>query len=98
MVVLLPSKPHNSSPNIPYDKVCIHFTCLFNFKSVSFLLVITFCFPQLTVSVVFLIWIVSMTGIVFVRRFKNMDVAAMSLLHVLVFGVHSRRFIENMYS
>jgi hypothetical protein len=41
----LPSKPQSFDPNIPHDEVCIHFTCLFNFKSVLYLLVNTFCLP-----------------------------------------------------
>jgi hypothetical protein len=67
-IAFLPSKPQSSGPNIPHDKVCIHFTYLFNFRSVFFLLVNTFCLPQLSILVVFLIWIVSMTGIVFVNK------------------------------
>jgi hypothetical protein len=67
-VAFLPSKPQSSSPNIPHDMVCIHFTCLFNFKSVLYLLVSMFCLPRLSVLVVFLIWIVSMTGIVFFSK------------------------------
>jgi hypothetical protein len=41
----LPSKPQSFDPNIPHDKVCIYSTCLFNFKSVLYLLVNTFCLP-----------------------------------------------------
>jgi hypothetical protein len=67
-VAFLPSKPQSSGPNIPHNKVCIHFTCLFNFKSVLYLLVKTFYLPRLSVLVVFLIWIVSMIGIVFVSK------------------------------
>jgi hypothetical protein len=63
-----PSKSQSFDPNIPHGKVCIHFTCLFNFKSVLYLLVNTFCLPRLFVSVVFVIWIVSMTGIVSVSK------------------------------
>jgi hypothetical protein len=64
----LPSKPQSFDPNILHDEVCIHFTCLFNFKSVLYLLGNTFCLPRLSVLVVFLIWIVSMTGIVSVNK------------------------------
>jgi hypothetical protein len=54
--------------DIDPGEVCIHLSCLFNFKSVLYFLVNTFCLPQLSVSVVFLIWIVSMTGIVSVSK------------------------------
>jgi hypothetical protein len=93
----LPSKPQSFDPNIPHDEVCIYSTCLFNFKLVFYLLVNKFCLPQLSVSVVFLIWVVSMTGIVSSARCGNLDVAAASSLRVLVSGVHSLRSIENMY-
>jgi hypothetical protein len=39
------SKPQSIDPNIPHDEVCIYSTCLFNFKSVLYLLVNTFCLP-----------------------------------------------------
>jgi hypothetical protein len=61
----VPSKPQSFDPNILHDEVCIHFTCLFSFKLVLYLLINTLCLPRLSVSVVFFIWIVSMTGIVF---------------------------------
>jgi hypothetical protein len=64
----LPLKPQSFDPNIPHDEVCIYSTCLFNFKSVLYLLVNTFCLPRLSVLVVFLIWIVSMIGIVSVSN------------------------------
>jgi hypothetical protein len=64
----LPSKPQSFDPNILYNKVCIYSTCLFTFKSVFYLLVNTFCLPRLSILVVFLIWIVSMTGIVSVNN------------------------------
>jgi hypothetical protein len=64
----LPSKSHSVDPNIPHGEVCIHLSWLFNFKSVLYFLVNTFCLPRLFVSVVFLIWIVSMTGIVPVSK------------------------------
>ena len=63
-----PSKPPNFDSNIPQDKVCIYSTYLFNFKSILYLLVNTFCLPWLSVSVVFLIWIVLMIGIVSVSN------------------------------
>jgi hypothetical protein len=45
---------HNCSPNIPYDEVCILFTCLYNFKAFLFFysIFLLFC---LTISVVFFI-------------------------------------------
>jgi hypothetical protein len=64
----LPSKSQSVDPNIPHGEVCIHLSCLFNFKSVLYFLVNTFCLPRLSVSVVFFIWIVSMTGIVSVNK------------------------------
>ena len=64
----LPLKPQSFDTNIPHNGVCIYFTYLFNLKSVLHLLVNMFCLTRLSVSVVFLIWIVSMTGIVFVRK------------------------------
>jgi hypothetical protein len=64
----LPSKSHSVDPNILHSEVCIHLSWLFNFKSVLYFLVNTFCLPRLSVSVVFLIWIVSMTGIVPVSK------------------------------
>jgi hypothetical protein len=63
-----PSKPQSFDTNIPHGEVCISFTCLFNLKSVLYLLVNTLCLPRLTVLVVFLIWIVSMIGIVSVSN------------------------------
>ena len=51
----LASKLQSFDPNIPHDEVCIYFTCLFNFKLVLYLLVNTFCLPQLFVSIVFFI-------------------------------------------
>jgi hypothetical protein len=63
-----PSKSQSVDPNIPHGKVCIHLSYLFNFKSVLYFLVNMFCLPRLSVSVVFLIWIVSMTGIVSVNK------------------------------
>jgi hypothetical protein len=62
------SKSQSVDPNIPLGEVCIHFSCLFNFRSVLYFLVNTFYLPRLSVSVVFLIWIVSMTGIVSVSN------------------------------
>ena len=62
------SKPQSFNNNIPHGEVCIYFTRLFNLKSVLHLLVNTYCLPQLSVSVVFLIWIVSMTSIVCVYK------------------------------
>jgi hypothetical protein len=41
----LPSKSQSVDPNIPHGEVCIHFTYLFNFKSVLYFLVNTFCLP-----------------------------------------------------
>jgi hypothetical protein len=38
-------KPQSFDPNILHDEVCIHFTCLFSFKLVLYLLVNTFCLP-----------------------------------------------------
>ena len=64
----LPLKPQSFDPNILYDEVCIYSTCLFNFKSILYLLVNAFYLLQLSVSVVFFIWIVSMTGIVSVSN------------------------------
>jgi hypothetical protein len=64
----LPSKSQSVDPNIPHGEVCIHFSCLFNFRSVLYFLVNMFCLPRLSISVVFLIWIVSMTGIVSVSN------------------------------
>jgi hypothetical protein len=64
----LPSKSHSVDSNILHGEVCIHLSWLFNFKSVLYFLVNTFCLPRLSVSVVFLIWIVSMTGIVPVSK------------------------------
>jgi hypothetical protein len=64
----LPSKPQSVNSNIPHGEVCIHFSCLFNFKSVLYFLVNKFCLPLPSVSVVFLIWIVSMTDIVSVSK------------------------------
>jgi hypothetical protein len=61
-------KPQSFDPDILHNEVCIYSTCLFNFKSVSYLLINTFCLPRLSVLVVFLIWIVSMTGIVSVSN------------------------------
>jgi hypothetical protein len=66
--VFLPSKPQSFDPNIPQGEVCIHFTCSFNFKSVLYLSVNTFYLPRLSVSIVFLIWIVSMIGVVSVNK------------------------------
>ena len=63
-----PSRPHSCSPNISHDKVCIFFACLFNFRLVFFLLVNMFYLQRLTVLVVFLIWIILMTGIIFVYK------------------------------
>ena len=40
-------KPQSFDTNIPYNKVCIYFTCLFNLKLVLHLLVNTFCLTQL---------------------------------------------------
>jgi hypothetical protein len=62
------SKSQSVDPNIPHNEVCIHFTYLFNYKSVLYFLVNTFCLPRLSVLVVFLIWIVSMTSIVSVNN------------------------------
>jgi hypothetical protein len=64
----LPSKSHSVDPNIPHSEVCIHLSCLFNFKSVLYFLVNTFCLPRLSVLVVFLICFDSMTGIVPVSK------------------------------
>jgi hypothetical protein len=64
----LPSKSHSVDPNIPHGEVCIHLSCLFNFKSVLYFLVNTFCLPRLSVSVVFHICFDSMTGIVPVSK------------------------------
>jgi hypothetical protein len=64
----LPSKPQSFDTNIPHSEGCIYFTCLFNLKSVLYLLVNTFCLPRLSVLVVFLKWIVSMTSIVSVHK------------------------------
>ena len=64
----LPLKPQYFNTNIPYGKVFIYFTCLFKLKSVLHLLANMFCLPRLSVSVVFLIWIISMIGIVFVCK------------------------------
>jgi hypothetical protein len=63
-----PSRPHSCGPNILHNKVGILFTCLFNFRSVFFLLVNTFYLQRLFVLVVFLIWIISMTSIIFVNN------------------------------
>jgi hypothetical protein len=62
------SKSQSIDPNIPHGEVCIHLSWLFNFKSVLYFLVNTFWLPRLSVSVVFRIWIVSMTGIVSVNK------------------------------
>jgi hypothetical protein len=62
------SKSQSINPNIPHSEVCIHLSCLFNFKSVLYFLVNTFCLPRLSVLVVFFIWIVSMTSIVSVNK------------------------------
>jgi hypothetical protein len=64
----LPSKSQSVDPNIPHGEVCIHLSCLFNFKSVLYFLVNTFCLPRLSVSVVFHICFDSMTGIVPVSK------------------------------
>jgi hypothetical protein len=63
-----PSKSQSVDPNIPHGEVCIHLSCLFNFKSVLYFLVNMFCLQRLSVLVVFLIWIVSMKGIVYVSK------------------------------
>jgi hypothetical protein len=47
----LPSKSQSVDPNMPHSEVCIHFACLFNFKSVLYFLVNTFCLPRLSISV-----------------------------------------------
>ena len=31
-IAFLPSNPKSSGPNIPHNNLCIHFTCLFNFR------------------------------------------------------------------
>jgi hypothetical protein len=64
----LPSKSQSVDPNVPHSKVCIHFSYLLNFRSVLYFLVNMFCLPRLSVSVVFFIWIVLMTGIVSVSN------------------------------
>ena len=64
----LPSKPQSFDTNIPHGKVCICFTCSFNLKSVLHLVVKIFCLPQLSVLVVFLIWVVLITGIVSIHK------------------------------
>jgi hypothetical protein len=92
----LHSKPHNCSPNILHNKVCIIFTFLFNsgrlfpFSHIIFPL-------YLSVSLVFLISILSMTGIIPSARVDNVDVVAMNFLPVILFGVFSIRYIELMY-
>ena len=61
-------KPQSFYTNIPHNKICIYFTCSFNLKLVLHLLVKIFCLLQLSVLVVFLIWIVSMTNIVSIYK------------------------------
>ena len=48
-------KSQSFDTNILHDEVCIDFTCLLYLKSNLHLLVNTFCLPQLSVLVVFLI-------------------------------------------
>jgi hypothetical protein len=51
----------------------------------------------LSVSLVFLIEIVSMTGIVSSARIDNVDVVATNFIPMILFGVFSVRYIELMY-